>query len=1042
MNPLTQTMNRTSVTCVLAALLGAGSLFPPASQAEDFSTVDLAPHWFRSWHNFQPHPLWNPPPGGRQTLNGIPWELSGVVQFFGYGRAHSQESRPPSITLSVEQQITVLHLLHFTEFVVRRGEPVVRVVFRYADGQETDAVLRYGMHVLDWRHAYTWPSASDPASAMVWQAPHPAELRGPFATVLIHTPVANPRPDATVRTIELRSLFPEATYSLAGVTLQHAPSATDAILATGRHPALEPEREPERRVIRLVDAEDGAPVVHGIVTAWVSLDDVRWAWGKYPTDESGRLTLHLPPGAAQRIDLIAVGPEHAPDWAIIPPYEAGTSGESPSEIVVELNRGRVIGGRVVDGNGDPIADATVAASHVIQSSDGNYIGYDWPKTRTGADGTWSLHAAPDDIDLLTLHVSHREFLPAGLEVDDDPIPYTVTRSDLFALRATLELSPGLSLAGLVADDDGAPVASARITFFEGSTARAERLESTADAHGRFQLGPLVAGDATLLVRAPGFAPLLLPVRLEPNLEPVRVTLARAPALQLELADPEGAPVVDARVMLVSWEGERWLDWFAETDRDGRIDWTEAPAEAEYLIWHPDYPAQLSRLEPTDDVLKLPFGDSNRIAGEVLDDETGEPVPAFSVIPGMAFTPEHTNWERHRTQAGRDGRFSLRDETPDMPGIHGMQRRVMVMAPGYLPLVSDAVSGPTNLVLRLTRGTGPKGVVLAPDGLPVSGAEVTMAAENQFAYMDQPPRFRQMGSGTIIAMTDADGSFELPALPEIRGIYAAHEEGIGVASVEELADTGRIQLQRWGRVEGVLKVGDAVTEDQTVSLHLPQGRRIADHPASRLLLFVKAQPSHDGRLVFPLVPPVELEATLEWPLHPTHQIAWSHPVQVDVQPGSTNHIVIGGTGRTVLGRVRIEGLPDGELNFQRDVHRLARKPSVAPPVFRPPDGARSREEMQAAIQAHQEHLSAFWQSDEGRRAARESGNYILRFQPDGTFRCDNVPPGTYTLTLRFTREGSQPWEGVPLAADSRDVSIPDDSDPLDLGEIVLKASPDR
>ena len=1037
MNSLAPTIQRTSLGCVLALLLGAGSLFRSASQAAGFSTVDLAPHSFRSWHNFQPHPLWNPPPGGRQTLNEIPWELSGVVQFFGYGRAHSQETRPTSITLSVDQRFTVLHLLHFTEFVVRRGEPVIRVVFRYDDGQVTDAVLRYGMHVLDWRHAYTWPSAGDPASAMVWQAPHPAELRGPFATVLIHTPVANPRPDAIVQAIELQSLFPEATYSLAGATLQSEPPARDAILAPGRHPTLEPEREPERQVIRLVDAEDGAPLARAMVTAWVHLDDVRWAWGKYPTDESGRTTLHLPPGAAQRIELIAVGPEHAPDWAIIPPRVAASHGEPSSGFVVELKRGRFIGGRVVDGNGDPIAQATVEASHVLRSSDGNFIGYGWPGTRTAADGTWSLHSAPEDIDLLTLHVSHPEFLPFGFEVNEDSLPYTVTRSDLFSRQATLELSRGLSLAGVVADDKGAPVPSARITLFEGSTARAERLESSADVHGRFRLGPLVAGEAKVLVRAPGYAPILHPVRLEPNLEPLRLTLARAPALRLQLAESAGEPVTGAHVMLVSWEGDRWLDWFGKSDAQGRIDWAEAPAEAEYLIWHPDHPARITRLEPADDVLQPPFGDSYRITGQVLDVETGQPVPAFSVIPGMALNPEHTHWERHRTQAGRDGRFTLRDESPDLP-IQGMQRRVMVEAPGYLPLVSEAVGAPTNLVLRLTRGTGPKGVVLAPDGLPVSGAQVTMAAENQFAYMDQPPRFRPMGS-----VTDTDGAFELPARFEIHGIYAAHQKGIGVASPDELAKTGRIQLQPWGRVEGVLKVGDSVSEDQTVSLHLPQGRSMSDHPSRRLALFMKTQPDPDGRFVFPLVPTVELEAALEWPRHGAHEIAWSHPVQVEVQPGGTHHIVIGGTGRTVLGRVRIEGLTEGEVNFQRDVHRLTRQPSVAPPAFRPPDGgARSREEMQAAINEYQEQLRAFWQTDEGRRAARESGHYILRFQPDGTFRCDNVPPGAYTLTFRFTREGSQPWEGVPLADHSRELSIPDDSEPLDLGEIVLQANPGR
>jgi hypothetical protein len=204
--------------------------------------------------------------------------------------------------------------------------------------------------------------------------------------------------------------------------------------------------------------------------------------------------------------------------------------------------------------------------------------------------------------------------------------------------------------------------------------------------------------------------------------------------------------------------------------------------------------------------------------------------------------------------------------------------------------------------------------------------------------------------------------------------------------------------------------------------------------------VKTQPESDGRFVFPLAPPTELEATLEWPPQPGHEIPWSHPVRFEVQPGATSQIQIGGSGRAVIGRVRIDGVPEGELDFQRDLHRLSSKPSVAPPTFRQMTGATSREEMQAAIEEHQERVRAFWQSEEGRRAARESGNYILRFQPDGAFRCDHVPFGTYTLTFRFTREGSQPWEGTPLAAHTREISVPEGIEPLDLGEIVLETGP--
>jgi hypothetical protein len=921
------------------------------------------------------------------------------------------------------------------------NEPVVRLVLHYAGGGEADFVLRQGVHFQIWRYSTSWPPTSDPATTLVWQAVPVTELRSPFVTALWHTPLANPRPDELVEAIELRTLFGEPSYTLAAATLEQGPPVAGVVADASRHPPLEAAREPVRQLVRLVDEQDESPLNTAVVSAWVRLDGMSLYWGKHPIDASGQAVLYLPRRPIDSIDLIAVGLDHVPTrFSIASPAFVDPSREVP-EAVIPMRRGETIGGRVVDGEGNPIAGAAVTIGDVIQIPGGGFAGYDWPTVVSDADGAWSIGAAPEEFERLTLHVTHPEHLPADYEQDSKPRPYVVTGASLSSGEARLELSAGVALTGSVESSTGVPVPNAKITLFDGPTPRADRRHTVTDADGQFRIGRLFTGEVRLLVEADGYRPELLPLRIAPGMGPCAVSLERAQTLQLQAGAPEGEPLPGVQVMLALWMGERWLEWIGETDGDGRIDWVGAPSTADYLVLHPDHIPQVVRLQSEDGIVHLPLAGGG-ITGRVLDEETGEPVAVFSVVPGQSFSPGQTYWERHQTQSGRDGRFTLRDSDTGMMGVQGMQRRVLIEARGYLPSMSDPFAGPTNLVVRLKRGSGPQGVVVGPDGGRVAGAQVTMAAGMEYAYMDEPPRFRQTGAPSVLVMTGPDGAFELPPRIEVRGIYAAHEQGIGWIGPEELAATSKIVLQPWGRIEGVLKVGDRVTEEQSISLHRPQRHRSEGNPATWLSIFVKAQPESDGRFEFAKVPPFEVEVTLEWPPSPGQAMPWSHPVLLEIEPGATHPMVIGGTGRAVVGRVRIEGEVEGELNFLRDVQLLTRIPSIPPPAFQRPAGGSSREEMQAAITEYQKRQIAFWQSEEGRQTARESGNYVLRFNSDGTFRCDHVPPGSYTLTLRFTREGSQPWESHPLADHTRQIIVTEGGDPLDLGEIVVPASSNR
>ena len=62
--------------------------------------------------------------------------------------------------------------------------------------------------------------------------------------------------------------------------------------------------------------------------------------------------------------------------------------------------------------------------------------------------------------------------------------------------------------------------------------------------------------------------------------------------------------------------------------------------------------------------------------------------------------------------------------------------------------------------------------------------------------------------------------------------------------------------------------------------------------------------------------------------------------------------------------------------------------------------------------------------------------------DGTIRADDVPPGTYTVSIELEKPSVSPpgFPRVPVASLQKQITVPnadDKSVPVDLGELTLK-----
>ncbi|MEO5801947.1 MAG: M56 family metallopeptidase, partial [Verrucomicrobiota bacterium] len=105
------------------------------------------------------------------------------------------------------------------------------------------------------------------------------------------------------------------------------------------------------------------------------------------------------------------------------------------------------------------------------------------------------------------------------------------------------------------------------------------------------------------------------------------------------------------------------------------------------------------------------------------------------------------------------------------------------------------------------GVALNGGVLLPDGKPAVGAEIALLLPGEYLGLGRGTfNSSQAREDGLIVSADAKGEFELPSYDEAKWIVALNPEGYAKVSVESLKGSPKIILQRWGQVEGTLRIG--------------------------------------------------------------------------------------------------------------------------------------------------------------------------------------------------------------------------------------------
>jgi hypothetical protein len=396
----------------------------------------------------------------------------------------------------------------------------------------------------------------------------------------------------------------------------------------------------------------------------------------------------------------------------------------------------------------------------------------------------------------------------------------------------------------------------------------------------------------------------------------------------------------------------------------------------------------------------------------------------------------------------------------------------VMA-GWLPaakaeLRSPQPSEPAATASELaTASQGLSGWVVDPNGRPVAGAQVGLNGDgtpvrvyNGILAVDWPTPVE----GKRIIETGTNGQFCFKEKrPDPFYVLAAHERGFAMVSGKEFKKNPKVRLQRWGRIEGQLATGRESSDHCVWMLALPNSDWLWQTMAFRY----GAPYGTDGQFVFEKVPAGWFEVGYLAPMDEEHE-GFTSRTPVEVKPGQTVQVKVGGQGRTVIGRflppanyggpvyfgtgLRAlhgkEELDRDQKQWRRQWQQVSKDDAYAPPNA--PIFVSRLADYGVVIGDTRRTWLCLWAESAGRDAYVDYApwrdvnwrSYTFCINADGSFRIKDVMPGQYDLCVELKRKSQNPFTEPPFAEYRATIQVPAmpeaaTNQPFDLGTLILE-----
>jgi len=518
---------------------------------------------------------------------------------------------------------------------------------------------------------------------------------------------------------------------------------------------------------RINDKSSGKPLPKALVIlGWSDLKQDNFA-----TDEKGEVLLQ--PLTAERwyIETWAEGYGRQSQWLNL---ESG----SDAEVEFALGPGGDLEG-VVHASGKPVADVGLSVHIHGVSMQLVYV-------KSDSQGHYRLPSLPFDVDL-EVSLSKQDFARKT-------VPVRMTRPKQ---ALDFEISPrpyGGSIAGVVQDERGRPIAGAELVNFGNSTS--EECKTTTDKAGRFRLGKLFKNSVgyEIVVRAKKFAPHRLSVEPGPADKPTDLTITLDPGHSISgrVVDEAARPLADVTVYFAQGNHAFSNGGKTITDKQGRFEFDSLPEHSPFSFFKQGFSDINERQLPLDgkSVIEVEMIPSGIIAGKVLDAKSGKPIRAFNLR--INFSPQQPGDPSATLSSDlinpgqafqvNQGTFQLKDLLVGMPlqvtvdaaGYErGIQERVVAARPADVEPVEFRLEP-----IDPARLSAYAGRLVDAAQKPVVGAQLRLIAARErkagarHAYpfnmqMIQTGQLAQQPSVLrfLEAASDKEGRFEFPGIPK-------------------------------------------------------------------------------------------------------------------------------------------------------------------------------------------------------------------------------------------------------------------------------------
>ncbi len=739
---------------------------------------------------------------------------------------------------------------------------------------------------------------------------------------------------------------------------------------------------------------DGKPLPNAKVLAgiWTKEQGFKHSHD-YQTDASGTAQVELP----KTYYIVRLWASKKPLVTMFSHWEQNELAggmKLPAAYTMQLERGGVAGGQVVDEHGNPIAGAKVQVmtrGTLKPAGSDSRTEYDcWlaqgsDALTTDARGRWHIDNVPlHQQTELSLLITHPDF------VSDEQWGETQKRSGITSamLRgetATAMLKRGAIVRGRVTDPAGKPIKDAIVIVGKRPYYSNVPVKFSTDADGKFRLPAMSAHVETLTVMAPGLAPQMRSVAIQAGGPPQDFRMLPGKPIRLQFVDAAGKPIPKVSVSLVSWRGSQSIESNHNpnqpkipsngipkvADAHGIWIWNAAPEEAvkihAFLKGFDNCDMEIAGGEaPRTVVLKS----AHRIEGQVTDAVTGKPIPSFAVIQLDVFRKDSIGSERMNAVSGSKGRLDFLAKRTDIP------LRLRIEAPGYRtqdgPEFRVGDDSPRTQNFRLQPSPAVVGSVVDEQGRPVAGAAVSMATPTEIMeLMDD-------GENHTVS-TDSAGLFSYPDPGEPMTLMAQANAGFAIAELPAgQHEVGTMKLRPWASIRGRFHDGGRPVSGATILVDLVRIHSL-DRPSiqtTRMQVVTDAE----GRFELPRVPPgpVVIRVYLGPWTDETFRSAPSVPL--DLQSGQKVELDLGRGGAQVSGKVKLTGKIPTNLDCNYSLNYLiSRTPGITPPA----------ELANLGFDASRGWSNSWEQTAEGRAYMSTLPHWFVKLAPDGSYRVSGV-----------------------------------------------------